>query len=202
MAFDDLNDVEIGPRQMPRSSRFAGIDFGMERPQNGFGIGGEAIDRQQDRLCGAGRSLGHFLHQSPNQVAVSTGRDFTPEPKAGKNDHRRRHPGFAILRVDAQFIGLCLAQVNLTVTDDFFLHLLTLLTRLGLPVRNRPFIQIEGLHNGLRGAAIGQQLQDQNHDPTGVVQIFEDRPLRLAECFLAPMTDIAPFLVTMDTDTR
>ena len=80
-AFDNLNDVEIGPCQMPWSTRFPCIDFGMESPQNRFGIGGKAIDREQDRLCGAGGGLRNFLHQPPNQVSVSTGRDLTPEPK-------------------------------------------------------------------------------------------------------------------------
>ena len=68
-AFDDLNDVKIRPWDMTWSPRFAGIDFGMERPQNRFGIGGEPIDGEQDGLRGAGGRLRNFLHQPPNQMA-------------------------------------------------------------------------------------------------------------------------------------
>jgi hypothetical protein len=105
--FNNLDDVQIRPRDVSRPT--ATMLAGVEALQDGVGVSRKAIHGKQDRASDPVGSLANAAHKPFNQGAISAGRDFTPDEQPGKDSHRRRHPDFAALGVDTQFIGLDLA---------------------------------------------------------------------------------------------
>ena len=124
-AFDDLDNLQVIPGQEARASTAScmnGIAKGFE---DDVTIGGKAIGGNQERLHTT-ECLANLSKQTSHQGCVAAFGNLTPNPQTSSNAQRSRHPDFALLGLDTQFVGLNLTAIDLTSTDHLLLDPLPL----------------------------------------------------------------------------
>ena len=179
----------LSDRQLPTPS--GGVRWNVASV-HGIGPGAEAVGHPQDGGP-APDGVPNPPHHALDQICLALGADFAPDEQACKHIHRRRNPDRTLLRLHIQFIALHLTERKVTLTYQLGLHPSGMATHAALPIHDRALIQHERKHDGLHWAAMRQQ-GGHHHQPTGIVQTIQRRPLALAEGSTTGATAQASFL--------
>jgi hypothetical protein len=197
--FDHLHNGDLRPGSPLAPTRLTKAGhFGPERSLKGFDIAGQPIDRQQQ---GPTQSHPSNLSGQGLDQAFIPMRTYDPtQPQPGRDHHRHRHPDDTPLYFHFDFICLDLTQIKLTAGHQMFMHLLAMFACSAPPILDRPLIKAKGGYNGLNGAAIGQQSDDQHYLHRVCFQPVEDRAFFDAEGLMTDITIAPLFDFTVDTD--
>src|SRR3954470_23208138 len=78
-----------------------------------------AGDQEIRALCG----VADHPHDGHDQGQVAAGTDDPAEPEPRRGGHRHRHPGPPGDRLDVEFVGLDVPQLDLTLKDPMLVEL-------------------------------------------------------------------------------
>jgi hypothetical protein len=196
--FNDLSNQDVIPESpMGSPALMAFMDRFSKNFSDGRHIGAEAIDTQQHGPTPS--TPANQLEQRDNESSIALGADDTAQPQTGLNLQRHGDPDNAALFLDAQFIGLDLAQVSQSF-DQMRMDRFTLLTRTDLPRVHGSFIHFKGGHNRRHRTAMGQQRHHLSHQRLLRPQAIESRARRFSKSLLARMANVAMFFLTVNAD--
>ena len=197
VALHDLGDADVAPGAQPGTPVGSRPDRIAKGLANRADIGAQAIGTEQQRAMeGTGA---HPLDQPPDQRHVALLADLASQPQAGADHHGQRHPHDAPLALDADLVGLHLAQVT-RLLDQMLLDGLALAASACPPRRHRPLVEPKGHHDGLQRTAMGEQRDDERHRLGRGAQAVEDRACRGGEGLAALRADEALVLARMDAN--
>jgi hypothetical protein len=154
-SFDNLDQAQVGPSNLTGRTALTGTQRGAKRALNNPDLSDQTIHRPNHRATQ--RDLDHLGHESCQQVFVTRRADRAAQPPARRNPDRQRHPNHSGVRLHLDFIRLYLPQVHLALTDDMFMHLLTVFACPPLPIGHRALIQAKRCDNRLNWTAVTQQ---------------------------------------------
>ena len=189
-----LHDVQILPHNQRRTSALAGRLSLAKDLQDHAHVCREAIDGEQDWavwLC----SRSNLRDDRLDQRGITVPTDRAPEPPARKDTHRGRNPDRPSLGFGVQLIGLDLAEIDLTITDQLLLHLAGMPASLGLPIGDGTLIETKGKHDGWDGTTATQQRQHDAHEPERMLETEQRCAAGLGKGFVTGMADEAAFFV-------
>lgn len=193
---DHLRDQNIGPFDEPTSPCFLARLFLTKDFQNRRRITRQAIGAEENRTAKCRGATFDARDELLDQFAVTMLTDFSAQPQTGRDHHRHSHPDDRALHLDAQFIGLDLAQWS-RLLDQMLVHLLRVMAALLKPVLNRSLIKAEGGDNRLDRAPVSQQGHHQGDDVSGFPQAVKDRPDGGAESLVAFAANVAAVFLGM-----
>ncbi len=197
---DDCPNVQLRPDLQARSPSSLGVlDLLTERSADAPRIGSPAVGQHQQRSQ-AGCAAANLGHQAVGQAAITRGLDHPCQPQARRNHHGQPHPCNHLVSFHSYFIGLNMHQVKFPLLDNLLMDLLAMLSCSVTPGCHRPFIQPEGMHNGLHRASIRQECYDDHNQLHRFAQPLKHRSLTGTERLFAHLTAIALSLAIMDRD--
>ena len=100
--------------------------------------------------------------EPPHQRHVAVCADLAGPPQPGLDHQRQRHPDEAPVFLDADRLGLHLAQGS-RLLHHLCLHGLSLAACPRPPCRHRPLVEAEDLDEGVSRTAMGQQRDHEAH---------------------------------------
>ena len=169
-----------------------------EGPLKGGHIGVQAIDRQQQRP--AAGHLPHLPDQGGNQVRIPVGADHATQPQPGRHHDRQRHPVDPGLRLDPNFIGLHLLQIQRLSGDQVRMDRLAVLAGSLPPGAHGAFVVPKGLDDRRDRAAIRQQSDDPGNGFIRRAQAVEGRAAARCKRPATHLAAVAAFFPAMDAD--
>jgi hypothetical protein len=114
---------------MARTTGATRLDGGVEGLEDGLGVSRKPVYGDQHGLDRGRSCLAPLRHQRLDQTRIALGGYVTLEKQTRKDAHSRGHPHPAALGLAPDFVGLDLAQFDLTVADALGLDGLVVLTR-------------------------------------------------------------------------
>src|SRR5882724_2639741 len=194
---DDLRNLEGFPVPPARPTRLACRKRITKGFPEGTGVGPKSIRAEQQR--GTSGTPTDPRQEGPHQPQVPLLTDLPGQPQPLAYTHRQRHPANFALLLNADLIGLHLAQ-RLGLFDQVFLHGLGLPPCPCKPRRHRPLIKAKGDHDGLQGTAMRQEGEDQADGLHRRTQAVEDRPFPSREGGVALLADQALLLARVNAN--
>src|SRR5574341_2517801 len=194
---DDVSEAEVAPRTQPRSEERSSTD----RIAQGFTarphLGAQAIGTAQERArqCTAPHPPNQATHQRPIAVRAH----LACEPQAAADPHRQRHPDAASLLLDADRVGLSLAQVVWRL-DQLLLHRLALDSSARQPTRHCPLVIAKRHDDRWQWTPVGPQGPYQADRLRRGPQAIQCGAFRCAERLVALRAEEALVLTRMDTN--
>jgi hypothetical protein len=160
---DNCSNVQLLPDLQTSSAHSRSqLDFLPERSADAARIGIPAIGQDEQRPQAESTST-NLLEQRIGQTAIPRHLDGSCHPQACRNHHRQSHPGHHFVSFHANFIGLYMDQIQLSLLNERLMDPLALIPCSISPIRYCPFIQAISMDDGLNWAPIRQE-GDHNHD--------------------------------------
>ena len=199
MLLDHLRDQNVGPFDKPASSCFLARLFLAKDFQDRRRITRQSIRAEENRPAKRRGAAFDAADKLLDQFAVSMLTNFSTQPQSGRDHHGHSHPDDRALHLDAQFIGLHLAQ-GPRLLDQMLMHLLRVLAAFLNPVLDRSLIEAEGGDNRLHRAAKREQVDNQRDDIAWFSQAVENRSCCGTERRAALPADVAAVFLGMHTN--
>src|SRR5262245_45764225 len=122
------------------------------------------------------------------------------QPQTWWDGHGHGHPATPALALGIQFVGLDMLQVQRVIFQEVVVKVLAVSCGLGLPVGDGSFVEVKGGDDGLEGATVGQQGDDEDEQGGVLVEAIEGRALGGGEGLAAGSAAVALFLVGVHRD--
>src|SRR5262249_37724249 len=129
---------------------------------------GQAIDADQHRQA-TGAAPQH-PHHAGHQLPLAAAADDAPQPQPAGPAQRPRQPQPAADQLDPQGIGLDVRDVDAALLDVQLMEALGVPAGALLPVGDRALVEAVGGDDGLAGAAVAEQGQDEGDQIERLVQ--------------------------------
>ena len=126
--------------------------------------------------------------------------DDPTQPESRRDGHRHGHPEPAGDRLDVQFVGLDMAQLDLTSKHPMFMAPLTMAAGPIAPIGDGPLIEAEGGDDGLDGTAVAEECDHEGHQIGGFLEPVERGVMSGGEGSAASGASITLFLAAMNGD--
>ncbi len=139
---DHLAQQQSGDRHQSRSASPAGPHGVAKDLGAGGDVARQAIDTDEETQ--APRGSADHGDDGHDQGEIATLADHTTQPEPRRHGHRHGHPEPAGDRLDVEFVGLDMAQLDLTSKDPMLMELLSMAAGPITPIGDGSFVEAEG----------------------------------------------------------
>src|SRR3954454_6373529 len=158
----------------------------------------QAIDADQEAQAPCGAT--DHRHDRRDQGHVAALADHPAQPESRWHGHGHGHPEPSADRLDEEFVGLDMPQLDLASKDPMLMEELTMAAGPVTPVGDGPFVEAEGGDDRLDGTAVAEEGDHEGHQVDGLLEPVERSIAGGGECATAGGASVTPFLAAMDGD--
>jgi len=197
---DDRANVQLRPDMQTSSPNSLGVlDLLPKCSADATRIGAPAVCYHQQRSQ-TGCTSTDLRQQAVGQATIARELDHPTQPQARRNHHGQAHPSNHLASFHPNLIRLNMHQVQFSLLDHLLMHLVAMGSCSISPVGHRPFIQPEGLDNGLDRTPIRQECHNDHDQFDGFAQPLKHRSPTDTERLFTDPTAIALALAIMDRE--